>query len=113
MAADGQGVGFRAHRHELDHLDADSPRRSTPDLPLYGVTGLPDRERRAVMELNVRPVPIPDPVSAFYWDHAKEGKLAVQGFEGTDILQHPPSPVPEVPGGPGEGVGDPIAVPVS
>jgi uncharacterized protein len=57
------------------------------------------------MELNVRPVPIPDPVSAFYWDHAKEGKLAVQGFEGTDLLQHPPSPVPEVPGGPGDDVG--------
>jgi len=65
------------------------------------------------MELNVRPVPIPDPVSAFYWDHAKQGKLAVQGFEGSDILQHPPSPVPEVPGGPGDGVGDPIAVEVS
>jgi uncharacterized OB-fold protein len=65
------------------------------------------------MELNVRPVPIPDPVSAFYWDHAKQGKLAVQGFEGSDILQHPPSPVPEVPGGPGDGVGAPIAVEVS
>ncbi len=51
------------------------------------------------MELNVRPVPIPDPVTQFYWDSAKVGKLAVQGFEGTDILQHPPSPVPEVPGG--------------
>ena len=49
------------------------------------------------MELNVRPVPIPDPVTQFYWDSAKQGKLAVQGFEGTDILQHPPSPVPEVP----------------
>jgi hypothetical protein len=22
-------------------------------------------------------------------------RLAIQGFEGTDILQHPPSPVPE------------------
>jgi uncharacterized protein len=65
------------------------------------------------MELNVRPVPVPDPVSAFYWDHAKEGKLAIQGFEGSDILQHPPSPVPEVPGGPDDGVGDPIAVEVS
>jgi hypothetical protein len=68
------------------------------------------------MELNVRPVPIPDAVSAFYWDHAKRGKLAVQGFEGTDIRQHPPSPVPEVPGGI-DGiagtVGPPIAVEVS
>ena len=51
------------------------------------------------MELNVRPVPIPDPVTQFFWDSAKRGKLSVQGFEGTDILQHPPSPVPEVPGG--------------
>ena len=49
------------------------------------------------MEINVRPVPIPDPVTQFFWDSAKEGKLSVQGFEGTDILQHPPSPVPEVP----------------
>ncbi|MBV8929526.1 MAG: OB-fold domain-containing protein [Mycobacteriaceae bacterium] len=62
------------------------------------------------MELNVRPVPIPDPVSAFYWDHAKRGTLAIQGFQGTDILQHPPSPVPEVPGG---AEGEPIAVEVS
>lgn len=62
------------------------------------------------MELNVRPVPIPDEVSAFYWDNAKEGRLTVQGFEGTDVLQHPPSPVPEVPGG---GSGKPIAVRVS
>ena len=51
------------------------------------------------MEINVRPVPIPDPVTQFFWDSAKEGKLSVQGFEGTDILQHPPSPVPEVRGG--------------
>lgn len=50
------------------------------------------------MEPDVRPVPVPDAVSAFYWQHAKEGKLTVQGFEGTDILQHPPSPVPEVAG---------------
>jgi uncharacterized protein len=62
------------------------------------------------MELNVRPVPIPDAVSAFYWDYAKQGKLAIQGFEGTDILQHPPSPVPEVPGG---AEGKPVAVEVS
>ena len=62
------------------------------------------------MELNVRPLPIPDPVTQFYWDSAKQGKLAVQGFEGTDILQHPPSPVPEVPGG---AEGKPIAVEVS
>jgi uncharacterized protein len=62
------------------------------------------------MELNVRPVPVPDAVSAFYWDSAKRGKLTVQGFEGTDILQHPPSPVPEVPGG---ADGEPIAVEVS
>jgi uncharacterized OB-fold protein len=53
------------------------------------------------MELNVRPVPIPDPVTQFFWDSAKEGRLAVQGFAGSDILQHPPRPVPEVPGGPG------------
>ena len=44
------------------------------------------------MEINVRPVPIPDPVTQFFWDSAKEGKLSVQGFAGTDILQHPPSP---------------------
>jgi uncharacterized OB-fold protein len=67
------------------------------------------RKENAV-ELNVRPVPIPDAVSAFYWDNAKAGRLTVQGFEGTDILQHPPSPVPEVPGG---GDGKPIAVQVS
>jgi hypothetical protein len=68
------------------------------------------------MELNVRPVPIPDPVTQFYWDSAKEGRLTIQGFEGTDILQHPPSPVPEVPGGLEGGVGtsaEPIAVEVS
>ncbi|MDT5130793.1 MAG: uncharacterized protein QOE41_104 [Mycobacterium sp.] len=65
------------------------------------------------MELNVRPVPIPDPVTAFYWDNAKEGRLKVQGFEGTDILQHPPSPVPEVPGGIEGTVGKPVAVEVS
>ena len=65
------------------------------------------------MELTVRPVPIPDAVSAFYWDHAKKGKLAIQGFKGSNILQHPPSPVPEVPGGPGADVGEPIAVEVS
>lgn len=57
-----------------------------------------------------RPVPVPDAVSAFYWESAKEGRLTVQGFEGTDILQHPPSPVPEVPGA---GDWKPIAVPVS
>ena len=51
------------------------------------------------MELNQRPTPVPDAVSAFYWDAAKAGKLAVQGFEGLDVLQHPPSVVPEVPGG--------------
>jgi uncharacterized OB-fold protein len=62
------------------------------------------------MESNVRPVPIPDRVTAFYWEQANNGKLAIQGFEGTEILQHPPSPVPEVPGG---AEGDPIAVEVS
>ena len=51
------------------------------------------------MELNVRPVPIPDPVSESYWESAKEGRLTVQGFEGLDLLQHPPSPVPEILGG--------------
>jgi len=59
------------------------------------------------MEHNGRPVPVPDAVSAFYWDNAKEGRLTVQGFEGTDILQHPPGPVPEVPGA------DPAAKPVA
>ena len=62
------------------------------------------------MELNVRPVPIPDPVTQFFWDSAKEGKLSIQGFEGLDILQHPPSPVPEVRGG---AEGTPVAVEVS
>jgi uncharacterized protein len=28
------------------------------------------------MELNVRPVPIPDPVTQFFWDSTKEGRLA-------------------------------------
>ena len=65
------------------------------------------------MEFNVRPVPIPDPVTQFYWDNAKEGRLTVQGFEGIDILQHPPSPVPEVRGGPPDTVGEPVAVEVS
>ena len=51
------------------------------------------------MELNVKPVPIPDPVSAFYWENAKNGRLTVQGFEGLDIRQHPPGPTPEIPGG--------------
>jgi uncharacterized OB-fold protein len=65
------------------------------------------------VELNVRPVPIPDPVTQFYWDSAKEGRLTIQGFEGTDILQHPPSPVPEVPGGAEGTAATPIAVEVS
>jgi len=62
------------------------------------------------LELNVRPVPIPDAVSEFYWDSAKQGRLSIQGFEGKGLLQHPPSPVPEVPGG-----GPPLdqAVPVA
>jgi uncharacterized protein len=62
------------------------------------------------LELNVRPVPIPDAVSEFYWDSAKQGRLSIQGFEGIGLLQHPPSPVPEVPGG-----GPPLdqAVPVA
>lgn len=66
------------------------------------------------MELNVRPVPIPDPISAFYWDSAKHGRLCVQGFEGMDVRQHPPSPVPEIPGGgPPLDQAVPIAVEVS
>jgi hypothetical protein len=66
------------------------------------------------VELNVRPVPIPDPVSASYWDSAKEGRLTVQGFEGLDVLQHPPSPVPEIiGGGPPLERAVPIAVEVS
>ena len=66
------------------------------------------------MESNVRPVPIPDPISAFYWESAKAGRLCVQGFEGTDVRQHPPSPVPEIAGG-GPPLEDavPIAVEVS
>lgn len=70
------------------------------------------------MELNVRPVPIPDAVSEFYWESAKQGRLAVQGFEGFPgselIRQHPPSPVPEIPGGgPALEEATPIAVEVS
>ena len=69
------------------------------------------------MELNVKPVPIPDPVSAFYWDSARRGTLAVQGFDsgrGSMVLQHPPSPVPEIPGGgPPLDQAVPIAVEVS
>jgi uncharacterized OB-fold protein len=64
------------------------------------------------VELNVRPVPIPDAVSAFYWESAKNGQLAIQGFIGMDHVQHPPSPVPEVVGGALEGA-IPIAVKVS
>ena len=41
------------------------------------------------MEINVRPVPIPDPVTQFFWDSAKEGKLSVQGFAGH---RHPATP---------------------
>jgi hypothetical protein len=51
------------------------------------------------VDLNVRPVPIPDPISAFYRESAKRGRLSVQGFEGLAVLQHPPSPVPEILGG--------------
>jgi uncharacterized OB-fold protein len=83
---------------------------SISDLSPDGVAGVFDGRRREVMELNVRPVPIPDPVTQFFWDSAKRGKLSVQGFDGTDILQHPPSPVPEVPGG---AEGTPVAVEVS
>jgi uncharacterized protein len=64
------------------------------------------------MELNVRPVPVPDPVSQFYWDAAKSGKLAIQGFPEIGLLQHPPSPVPEVAGGAEAGL-TPSAVEVS
>jgi uncharacterized protein len=65
---------------------------------------------RDAMELNVRPVPVPDPISQFYWDAAKSGVLAIQGFPEIGVLQHPPSPVPEVPGG---AEGTPVAVNVS
>jgi hypothetical protein len=44
------------------------------------------------VDLNVRPVPIPDPISAFYWESAKLGRLSVQGFEGLDVLQPRASP---------------------
>ncbi|WP_428343150.1 Zn-ribbon domain-containing OB-fold protein [Mycobacterium sp.] len=64
------------------------------------------------MDANVRPVPIPDSVSEFYWESAKQGRLAVQGFQGLDVLQHPPSPVPEVVGGGPDGA-VPVAVEVS
>jgi hypothetical protein len=65
------------------------------------------------VELNVRPVPIPDAISAFYWESAKRNRLAVQGFEGMDLLQHPPSPVPEIPGGYTSGQAIPIGVEVT
>jgi hypothetical protein len=64
------------------------------------------------VELNVKPVPIPDPVSAYYWENAKNGRLTVQGFEGLDIRQHPPGPTPEIPGG-GPAGAVPVAVEVS
>lgn len=64
------------------------------------------------MQLNVRPVPIPDPISAPYWENAKAGRLTVQGFEGLDVLQHPPGPTPEIVGGGPEGA-VPVAVEVS
>lgn len=54
--------------------------------------------------------PVPDPVTAFYWEAAARGELVVQGFEGTDHLQYPPEPVAEGHLGP---VGPSRAVPVS
>jgi uncharacterized protein len=77
-----------------------------------GPTDRPEDD--SAVELNVKPVPIPDTVSAFYWESAKRGRLSVQGFEGSDVLQHPPSPVPEVlGGGPPLDEAIPIAVEVS
>ncbi|MFD1813541.1 Zn-ribbon domain-containing OB-fold protein [Rhodococcus gannanensis] len=55
-------------------------------------------------------VPIPDAVTAFYWEAACRGELVVQGFEGSDVLQFPPQPVAEGVPGP---VGASIPVPVS
>lgn len=63
------------------------------------------------MELNVRPEPIPDPVTQFYWDAAKSGVLAIQSFPDIGLMQHPPSPVPETPGG--AEAGPPTSVEVS
>ncbi|HZQ32636.1 MAG TPA: OB-fold domain-containing protein [Mycobacterium sp.] len=62
------------------------------------------------MELNVRPEPIPDSVTQFYWDAAKSGVLAIQGFLDIGLLQHPPSPVPEIPGGAEAGPPTPVEV---
>jgi hypothetical protein len=71
-------------------------------------------EDSAAVELNVRPVPIPDAISAFYWESAKQGRLSIQGFQGSSLLQHPPSPVPEIlGGGPPLDEAVPIAVAVS
>lgn len=51
------------------------------------------------MTAEVKPVPIPDETSQFYWDAAKLGVLAIQSFPDIGVFQHPPSPVPEVIGG--------------
>lgn len=42
-----------------------------------------------------KPEPVPDAVSAFYWEHAARGELAVQGFEDSDFVQFPPNSVAE------------------
>lgn len=42
-----------------------------------------------------KPEPVPDAVSAFYWEHAARGELAIQGFEDSDFVQFPPNSVAE------------------
>jgi uncharacterized OB-fold protein len=44
-----------------------------------------------------KPMPVPDSYSAFYWEHAAKGQLAIQGFEGSDYVQYPPNAVAETP----------------
>lgn len=38
-----------------------------------------------------RPRPIPDPLSAPFWEAANEGRLAIQHCEACDRYQHPPA----------------------
>ena len=40
-----------------------------------------------------RPLPLPDEVSQFFWDGAREGRLLVQGCQRCSKLQYPPDVV--------------------
>jgi uncharacterized protein len=53
-------------------------------------------------------IPVPDPVTQFYWDAALRDELVIQGFEGTDFVQFPPEAVAE--GRPDAGASKPVPV---